>query len=199
MCPLHVILMKHLFITMRQISILALVFLSACSTSKKVTSSICDEYFKSVKVHAIKGTKHCRSIAIANDVVIRIEEINPDLLEHVDILKCSDAYKAYGAIGTNGVIIEKTKQTFDFIVPALIDFKKKAAYLEKKKIYFLNGFLITNDSLRISKKAIVRTDVLASKNYANIIDGSSTILVNIWTLTKKEERMSLRKCHRSYD
>ncbi|OQP46817.1 hypothetical protein A4H97_04650 [Niastella yeongjuensis] len=185
--------------SMRQISIFALLFLSACSTSKKITPGICDEYFKSVKSHTIKGTKHCRSILIANGVVIRTEEVNASLLRHVDVIKCPDAYKTYGDIGTNGVIVEETKQTFDFIIPSQVDYKRKSDYLNKNKTYFLNGYLITNDSLRISKKAIVRTEVLTAKSYSNGFDNDSIVIINIWTLTKKEVRKSLRKWSRSYD
>ena len=184
---------------MKQIFILTLFFLSACSTSKKLTPGICDEYIKSLKVHTLNGTRHCRSILIANDIVIRTEENNSNLLQHINVLKCPDSYKKYGDIGTNGVIVEDTKQTFDFIVPSQVDFKKQPAYLDKKKIYFLNGFLITNDSLRISKNAIVRTEVVTSKNYTDIPNGDSTVLINIWTLTKKEVRKSLKNCQRSYD
>jgi len=184
---------------MRRILLLALFFLSACSTSKKVTSSICGDFFKSVKVHTIKGTGHCRSILIANGVVIRTEENNPRLLEHIDVIKCPDSYKTYGDIGTNGVIVEQTKQTFYFLVPSQVDFKNSSSYSDKKKIYFLNGFLITNDSLRISKDAIVRTEVLTSKNYVDTVKGDSTVLINIWTLTKKEVKKSLKNCQRSYD
>jgi hypothetical protein len=184
---------------MRQISILTLLFLSACSTSKKMTPGICDEYFKSVKVHTIKGTRHCRSLLIANGIVIRTEENNPGLLQHVDVIKCPDSYKIYGDVGTNGVIVEETKQIFDFIVPSQVDFQNSSLYIDKQKIYFLNGFLITNDSLRISKNAIIRTDVLTSEHYAEIENNDRTILVNIWTLTKKEVRKSLKNCRRSYD
>ncbi|WP_300565889.1 hypothetical protein [Flavobacterium sp.] len=164
-----------------------------------MTPSICEEYFKSVKVHTIKGTRHCRSILIANDVVIRTEENDPSLLKHINVIKCPDSYKTYGDIGTNGVIIEETKQTFHFIVPSQVDFKNSSSYIDQKKIYFLNGFLITNDSLRISKNAIIRTDVVTSKNYSDGEDNDSTILINIWTLTKKEVKKSLKNCRRSYD
>ena len=136
---------------------------------------------------------------IANGVVIRPEETNPSLLQHVNVIKCPDSYKIYGDIGTNGVLLEETKQTFDFIIPSQIDFKKSSAYLDKKKIYFLNGFLITNDSLRISKNAITRTEVLTSKNYANTSNSDGTVLINIWILKEKEIRKSLKNCQRSYD
>jgi hypothetical protein len=164
-----------------------------------MTPGICDEYFKSVKVHTIKGTRHCRSLLIANGVVIRTEENNPRLLQHVDVIECPDSYKIYGDVGTNGVIVEETKQTFDFIVPSQVDFQKSSLYIDKRKIYFLNGLLITNDSLRISKNAIIRTDVLTPEHYAEIENNDGTILVNIWTLTKKEVRKSLKNCRRSYD
>lgn len=164
-----------------------------------MTPRICDDYFKSVKVHTIKGTRHCRSIIIANGVIIRTEENNPRLLENIDVIKCPDSYKTYGDIGTNGAIVEQTKQTFDFYIPSQIDFKNSSAYIDKKKIYFLNGFLITNDSLRISKNAIIRTEVLTSKNYTDISKSDSTVLINIWTLTKKEVRKSLKNCQRSFD
>ena len=164
-----------------------------------MTPAICEDYFKSVKVHVIKGTRHCRSILIANGVVIRTEEINPSLLQHINVIKCPDSYKTYGDIGTNGVILEETKQTFDFIIPSQVNFKKTSAFLNKKKIYFLNGFLITNDSLRISKNAITRTEVLKAKNYSEASNNDSTVLINIWTLTKKEVRKSLRNCQQSYD
>jgi hypothetical protein len=164
-----------------------------------MTPSICEDYFKSVKVKTIKGTSHCKSITIANDVVIRTEESKPNLLLHIDVIKCADAYKAYGDIGANGIIVEETNQTFEFIVPSQVDFRNQSSYLDKKKIYFLNGFLIANDSLRISKKAIIRTDVLPSKKYENTFHNDNSVLINIWTLTKKEVRKSLRKCHRLYE
>ena len=101
-----------------------------------MTPGICDEYFKSVKIHTIKGTRHCRSILIANDIVIRPEENNSSLLQHINVLKCSDSYKKYGDIGTNGVIVEDTKQTFDFIFPSQVDFKKQSACFDKKDLFF---------------------------------------------------------------
>ena len=146
------------FLNMRLILALTLFFLSACSATKKMTPSICDDYFKSVKVQAIKGTNHCRSITMANGVIIRTEENNPSLLQHIEIINCPDSYKIYGNIGTNGVIVINTKQIFDFVIPSQVDFKNSSAYNDNKKKYFLNGFLITNDSLRISKNAIKRTN-----------------------------------------
>src|SRR6478735_8298667 len=103
---------------MRQFFIFSLFILSACSVSKKMTPSICDDYFKSVKVRAIKGTNHCRSITMANGIIIRAEENNPSLLQHIEVINCPDSYKIYGNIGTNGVIVINTKQTFDFVIPS---------------------------------------------------------------------------------
>lgn len=163
-----------------------------------MTPSICDDYFKSVKVHAIKGTNHCRGIIIANGVIVRTEENNASLLRHINVVKCADSYKVYGDIGTNGIIVQDTKQTFDFIIPSQVDLKN-SSYNDKKKTYFLNGFLITNDSLRISRNAIKRIEVLKPENYFDILNNDSRILINIWTLTKKEVRKSLRNCSRSYD
>jgi hypothetical protein len=184
-------------LTMRQIFILSLFFLSTCTASKKMTPSICDDYFKSVKVHAIKGTNHCRSITIANNVIIRTEENNASLLTHIAVINCPDSYKIYGDIGANGVIVEDTKQTFDFITPSKINFR--TSYSGNKNLYFLNGFLITNDSLRISRNAIKKVEVLKPNPYFDTVNNDSTILVNIWTLTKKEVRKSMSKCKRSYD
>jgi hypothetical protein len=164
-----------------------------------MTPGICDYYFKSVKVQTIKGTNHCRSIIMANGVIIRTEENNPSLLQNIEVINCPDSYKIYGNIGANGVIVVNTKQTFDFVIPSQVDFKSSVAYNNNKKIYFLNGFLITNDSLRISKNAIKRTEVLKSSHFNDNSNSDSTILINIWTLTKKEVRKSLKNCWRSYD
>ena len=185
--------------TIRQTPILFLFLLSACSTNKKMTPGICDGYFKSVKVHKIKGTMHCRSITIANGVVVRTEESSGNLLTHIDVIKCPDSYKTYGDIGTNGVIVEDTRQTFDFITPSHVAIKNASSYDNKKRIYFLNGFLITNDSLKISKKAIKRIEVLNPKYYKETQNSDNAVLVNIWTLTRKEVRKSLKTCRRSYD
>ena len=164
-----------------------------------MTPGICDDYFKSVKVHAIKGTRHCRSILIANGVVIRTEENNPNLLQHINVMKCPDSYRTYGDIGTNGVIVEDTKQVFDFITPFNVHIENSSSFNDKKKLYFLNGFLITNDSLRISKNAIKRIEVLKPENYKETLNDDKVLLINIWTLTKTEVRKSLRSCRRFYD
>lgn len=184
---------------MRQLAALGLIFLSACSTSKKLTPSICDNFLKSTKVHVIKGTQHCESILMANGVVIRREENNYNLLTHVDVLQCPDSYKTYGDIGINGVIVESTKQTFNFVNPSNVDFPNSISYEGQTKVYFLNGFLIANDSLKISRNAIKRVEVLKSNNYFNAQNSDSAVLINIWTLTKKEVRKSLRKCKHSYE
>jgi hypothetical protein len=184
---------------LRQILIPVLFYVSACSTSKKTTPGACDDYFKSVKVHSLRGIMHCRSIIIANGVVIRTEENNPSLLKRVDVMKCPDSYKTFGDIGANGVIVEDTKQTFDFVIPSKVNIGNSSFYNNKKKIYFLNGFLITNDSLKISKNAIKRIEVLEFKDYFETLNKSEVVLINIWILTKKELRKSLRNCRRSYN
>ena len=185
--------------TMRQILIIALFFLSNCSTTKRITPGLCDEFFKSAKVQVIEGTAHCRSIVMANGVVIRTEENDPGLLQHIAVIQCPDSYKTYGDIGTNGVIVIDTKQAFDFTIASQVDFEKSSSYSDKEKIYFLDGFLITNDSLKISKNAIKRIEVLKPENFGRTTNRDSTVLINIWTLTKKELRKALKSCRRSYE
>ena len=183
---------------MRHIFILSLFFLSACSTSKKNTPHICDDFLKSTKARTIKGIHHCNSITIANGVIIRLEENNYNLITHVEVLQCPNSYKRYGDIGINGIIIETTKQVFNFTIPSNVDLPNPAAHKDKKKTYFLNGFLISNDSLKISTKSIKRVEVLKSKKYFETQNDDGIALVNIWTSTKKEVRKSLRKNNCSY-
>ncbi len=163
-----------------------------------MTPRLCDDFLKSTKARFIKGTHHCNSITIANGVIIRREENDYTLITRVEVFYCPNSYKKYGDIGINGVILETTKQVFNFTIPSNVEFQNSAAQKDKKKIYFLNGFLISNDSLKISTKAIKRVEVLKSNKYFETQNNDSTVLVNIWTLTKKEVRKSLRKNKCSY-
>jgi hypothetical protein len=164
-----------------------------------MTSSICDDYYKSVNVRKIKGPLHCRSITLSNGVIVRTEEQQAGQIKHVDAITCPDSYKLYGDIGTNGVIVYETKQVHEFITPSQAKINDPSTHKNKKKIFFLNGFLITNDSLKISPKAIKRIQALKPEKFKETENNDSVILINIWTLTKKEINKSLKSCRRSYE
>jgi len=137
-----------------------------------------------MNLQRIAGTEHSSPIFLANGVVVRGQELDTNLVESISIMKCPQSIRDYGILGINGVILIRTKQIFE--VTSLQIEVEKSGRTKSKIVYALNGFIITDTLLKISKAAILEINII-SKSKINLSDrykGYSCI--NVWTLNRDE-------------
>jgi len=143
----------------------------------------CLKISKQVQYNSISGTRHSNPLIIANDIVVRGQELDTTLIESISVLKCPEAFYKYHYAGVNGAIICKIKQKFKTVTPISIAKKKS---IKGKVIYALNDFYLTDSTLQISVKAIKLIEIINTKGISGINPNSTVI--NIWTLTEEERK-----------
>jgi len=144
----------------------------------------CAELTKKANLERVIGTRHSSPLFLANGIVVRVDEIDSSLLEGVSVLKCPQSIEAFGNLGINGVVLIKTKQVFETTKPQ-IEIRKSHG-TKSRIIYALNGFILTDTTLKISKAAIREVNIISNSriDYGNRYRGYTC--VNVWTLTKDE-------------
>jgi hypothetical protein len=148
-----------------------------------LTSDTCIKIANEIPANSISGTKHSNPLYIANDVVICGEQLDTTLLVSVDVLKCPKAFYRFNYAGVNGAIIIKTRQEFKTVTVTSIRDEK---YIKGNVIYALNGYYLTDTTLKISIDAIREIEINKTKVYKGI--NPRPTIINIWTLTKKERQ-----------
>ena len=149
----------------------------------------CSKIANQISFNSISGTKHSNPLYIANDIVVRGQELDTTLLENISVLKCPDAFYRFYYAGINGAIVIKTKQEFKTVTPILIRDKKS---IKGEIIYALNGYYLTDSTLKISTKAIKEIEFFITKKSRGM--NPSPTVINIWTLTKKEREPMSALC-----
>ena len=132
---------------------------------------------------------HSNPLIVANGIVIRGQELDTTLLQDISLLKCPDAFNEFGYAGANGALIIKTKQSFK-TVTAFSTRQKKS--IEGNVVYALNGFLLSDTTILISKKAITNIQILSIDSKTN--NDEKVTCINIWTMTKKDRKPLAALC-----
>ncbi len=114
---------------------------------------------------------------LANGIVTGSGELDGDLAIDVTVIHCPESSRKFSYIASGGVILINTKQTFETVTPAAIRFDK---LIKGEVIYALNGCLLLDSTLLISKKAIVEIEIFDFVNKVSEI----VTCINIWTLPK---------------
>ena len=151
---------------------------------------------KQAEAHSLVGTIYCRTLSIANNTIVNLDEIDPDLAYDYSLLQAPASCKKYGYMGVGGTIEITTKQKFNKILLKQI---KNVEYpdLNGKIIYAINGFLVKDADLAISSASLVETelitineDPLLNSEYFN------SICICIWTITKEQRANPESLCPR---
>jgi hypothetical protein len=139
---------------------------------------------KKADLERVIGTRHSSPLFLANGIVVRVDEVDSALLESVSVLRCPQSIETFRNLGINGVVLIKTKQVFETTTPQ-IEIRKSHG-TKSRVIYALNGFILTDTALKISKSSIREIDIVSNSriDYANLYRGYTC--VNVWTLTKDE-------------
>lgn len=132
----------------------------------------------------IGEAKHGQSLVLANNIIIRMDQLNVRLLDSVSILRWPDMSSLYGDAAENGIIFLKTRQKFATISIGNVPIPNASQAMGEKK-FILNGYLINNLSIKISRSAIKKVEVL---NVAGSPDNQPASYISIWTLTEEERR-----------
>jgi len=156
---------------------------------KQESTDTCIKIANGIPSNSVSGTKHSNPLYIANDIAIRGEQLDTSLIESINVLKCPEAFYRFNYAGINGAIIIKTKQGFKTVTPVSIRNKKS---IKGKVIYALNGYYLTDSTLRISVNAIKEIDIHKTKGSGEINPGRT--ILNVWTLTKKERKQMSTLC-----
>lgn len=142
-----------------------------------------------INFNLIGKAKHERPLILANNNVIRMEELNINLLDSVSVLQWPWSYARYGDAGINGVIIINTRQQFKTIAGQMAALGSVSS--NKEKVLFINGYCIKDSSMQVSKSAIKKIETMDTTIvYAGA--PHRVTCINIWTLTA-EERKPLSK------
>lgn len=128
---------------------------------------------------------HGHPLVLANDVVIRMDQVKINLLDSVSVVRHPDSSSHYGNAAINGIINLKTRQKFGTIVLENVHIPN-ARRLTGEKKFILNGYLINNPSIKISKSAIKKVEV---------IDSNDIHYISIWTLTEDEKKPVSALCN----
>jgi len=143
----------------------------------------CENFKLNARKYYLFPKMHSQPLYVANNVVIRIEELDTafSVIEDITLIKCLESFKKFDYLGLNGVIYIKTKQQFEVSTPVSIC-KPRSKNIKGNFLYALNGFILRDTNLLISTKAVIETERFVTS------DGQTYI--NIWTLSK-DERKSL--------
>lgn len=141
---------------------------------------------KQANAHSLIGTNYCIGLVIADAVVVRNTEVDPERIKEYIIVKQPESFKKYSYLGVNGAVEIKTKQQFLTTTISQVQ-RQKYARLEGKITYALNGFFVKDTELTLSSESIIETELikidtnpLLSSEYFN------STCICIWTMTKAE-------------
>lgn len=125
------------------------------------------------------GSYHSRALHIANGIIVSVKEIEEEQIDSIRVIECPESFDKFGDLAALGVVWFYTKHKFESIMVADI-VKIKLPHLSKSPktcTYALNGYFFSDTSLQISKKAIVRVDV---------INNNDIHCISIWTMNESE-------------
>ena len=150
---------------------------------RNMPTDTCTKIANQISYNSVSGTKHSNPLIIANGIVVREQQLDTTLVQHISVLKCPEAFYKFRYAGVNGAIIVQTKEKFKTVTPISIRNKKE---IEGKVIFAINGYYLTDTTLLISSKAIKEIEIFSTKGVDDI--NINQTLINIWTLSKKERQ-----------
>ena len=132
-----------------------------------------------------KRSLPCRPILFANKIIVRQDELKPDLIDNAFAENCTEAFPSYGEIEACGIISLNTRQSIKSIAFSEIALDK-SNFKADTILYFINGLQRVSSITLISVKAIKKIEVFNIKPLE--VGEQRQQMINIWTLTKKERK-----------
>jgi hypothetical protein len=148
----------------------------------------CQLMYNMANMQKIEGTNHSIPYVVANEIMININEIDEKKVNTLYIPKCPKSFELYGNLAALGIIHIKTRQKFEVVKVAELMKKKRIKKYHEPILFALNGYMFSDTSLAISKKAITKVE---SVKIPSIQKGGFTICFSIWTLTNKEIKQNM--------
>lgn len=191
--------MKIVFIVTVQhlLTIFAVGQSSWSDSSKSIVVSYSDTCYKLQKqadLKKIPGTNHSWPLIMANGIIIRGKEINKNLIDSIYFINGPQSFEKFGNIGSPGVIYLDTRQKFDALQISQI--AKESHGIKQNIIYAINGYLFADSTLKLSRKAIKKVEILKDYKLSSTDNNQVVTCISIWTITKKEIKKdnSLKLC-----
>lgn len=114
---------------------------------------------------------------VANGTVVSSAELDSTLITDITVIQCPESSRKFSYIAAGGAVVINTRQTFITTTPKFISDSKN---IVGKTVYAVNGCLLGDSTLKISKNAITKIDI-----YSVIENGfNNETRINIWTIPK---------------
>ena len=145
----------------------------------------------SLKENYISLQKNDAPLLLYNSIILNTEELSSLNLKEISeskVIKCPESISFFGYVGINGLIFLTGNQKFKFTTLKEIK-SKQANGIADNFIYALNGYIITDSTIKISKKSVVEIEVLQSGKEKGLNQKYKNFTcLNVWTLTKEERK-----------
>lgn len=114
---------------------------------------------------------------VANGIVVSSAELDSTLITDITVIQCPESSRKFSYIAAGGAIVINTRQTFITTTPKFIS---DSNMINGKILYAVNGCLLVDSTLKISKEAIIEIEIYtATENKFNNVE-----CINIWTIPK---------------
>jgi len=157
---------------------------------------------KQAEAHSLPGTIFCRTLSIANNMIVNLDQIDTDPIKDISVLQGPESFKKYYYLGMNGTIEIQTKQKLNRISLDKIR-EEKYPQLEGKIIYAIDVFFVKDADLGISTTSLIETELIKIDE-APLLNSEyfNSTCICIWTTTKEQranpESLCPRQLHGCY-